>query len=72
MQGRGDHAGGTRACEGGATLLAAIVVLLPRGGLTAVGWAYLAVQALPALAAVPFILRWKRRYTRRAKLAGAR
>jgi hypothetical protein len=42
--------------------------LLPRIGLVAVGWAYLATQALSAAAATPFTLRWMRR----GELAGAR
>ena len=52
----------------GATLLAATVVLLPRAGLTGVGWAYFATQALAAAGAAPFTLRGMRRF----ELRGAR
>lgn len=45
----------------GALLLAVTVVLLPRVGLDAVGWAYLATQAAAAATVTPFTLRLMRR-----------
>jgi hypothetical protein len=48
-------------------LLAAVLVLLPRLGLTAVGWAYLATQAVLAAAVAPFTVR----HIRRAEFARA-
>jgi O-antigen/teichoic acid export membrane protein len=56
----------------GAVLIGTTVVLLPRLGLTAAGWAYLAAQALSAAAAAPFALRRMRQYLRRGELAGTR
>jgi uncharacterized membrane protein YdcZ (DUF606 family) len=56
----------------GAVLIGTTTVLLPRLGLTAAGWAYLAAQALSAAVAAPFALRRMRQYLGRAELAGAR
>lgn len=52
----------------GVMVIGITLVLLPRAGLTAVGWAYLATQALAAAGAAPFTLRWMRRF----ELSGAR
>jgi O-antigen/teichoic acid export membrane protein len=51
---------GFQACAG-ALLLAAVLLLLPRLGLTAVGWAYLGTQAALAAAVTPFTVRHIRR-----------
>ncbi len=56
----------------GAVLIGTTVVLLPRLGLTAAGWGYLAAQALSAAASAPFTLRRMRRYVGRGELAGTR
>jgi O-antigen/teichoic acid export membrane protein len=45
----------------GVLVLTLTVLLLPRAGLIAVGWAYLATQAVTAAGSVPFTLRWMRR-----------
>ncbi len=51
---------GFQACAG-ALLLGSALVLLPRLGLTAVGWAYLGTQAALAAAVAPFTVRHIRR-----------
>jgi O-antigen/teichoic acid export membrane protein len=51
---------GFQACAG-ALLLGSVLVLLPRLGLTAVGWAYLGTQAALAAAVTPFTVRHIRR-----------
>jgi O-antigen/teichoic acid export membrane protein len=51
---------GFQACAG-ALLLAVVLLLLPRLGLTAVGWAYLGTQAALAAAVAPFTVRHIRR-----------
>jgi O-antigen/teichoic acid export membrane protein len=51
---------GFQACAG-ILLLGAVLVLLPRLGLTAVGWAYLGTQAALAAAVTPFTVRHIRR-----------
>jgi O-antigen/teichoic acid export membrane protein len=51
---------GFQACAG-ALLLGAALVLLPRLGLTAIGWAYLGTQAALAAAVTPFTVRHIRR-----------
>jgi O-antigen/teichoic acid export membrane protein len=51
---------GFQACAG-ALLLGSALVLLPRLGLTAVGWAYLGTQAALAAAVTPFTVRHIRR-----------
>ena len=51
---------GFQACAG-ILLLAAALALLPRLGLTAVGWAYLGTQAALAIAVTPFTVRHIRR-----------
>lgn len=51
---------GFQAAEG-AMVLSFALILLPRLGLNAVGWAYLITQMLSALAAAPYLLRWVRR-----------
>jgi O-antigen/teichoic acid export membrane protein len=51
---------GFQACAG-ALLLGAVLVLLPRLGLTAIGWAYLGTQAALAAAVTPFTVRHIRR-----------
>ena len=58
--------------DGFPSLFGTTVVLLPRLGLTAAGWAYLAAQALSAAAAAPFALRRMRQYLRGGELAGTR
>jgi O-antigen/teichoic acid export membrane protein len=45
----------------GATVLTLVLILLPRMGLNAVGWAYLITQMLSAVVAAPYLLRWMRR-----------
>jgi O-antigen/teichoic acid export membrane protein len=55
----------------GAVLLSMCVVLLPHARLAAVGWAYLATQALAAAVTLPFALRWVRQCLRHGTLAGA-
>lgn len=45
----------------GTTVLSLALILLPRLGLNAVGWAYLITQMLGAVAAAPYLLRWMRR-----------
>jgi O-antigen/teichoic acid export membrane protein len=56
----------------GAVLVGTTVVLLPRLGLAAAGWAYLAAQALSAAAAAPFALRRMRQYMGGDELAATR
>jgi O-antigen/teichoic acid export membrane protein len=51
---------GFQACAG-ILLLAAALLLLPKLGLTAVGWAYLVTQAVLAAAVAPFTVRHIRR-----------
>jgi O-antigen/teichoic acid export membrane protein len=51
---------GFQACAG-TLLLGSVLVLLPRLGLTAVGWAYLGTQAALAAAVTPFTVRHIRR-----------
>jgi O-antigen/teichoic acid export membrane protein len=51
---------GFQACAG-ILLLAGVLLLLPKLGLTAVGWAYLGTQAVLAAAVAPFTVRHIRR-----------
>jgi O-antigen/teichoic acid export membrane protein len=44
----------------GVTVLSFALILLPRIGLDAVGWAYLMTQIVSALVATPYLVRWIR------------